>query len=116
MNCILCNGKTKQGEVEYSEYGISFGKFKGFVCMSCNETYFESDIVSEIQKISQAKGLCGLAKKAIVGEVGNSLAIRIPKELVQFFDIKKGQEVLLVPQNKHDRRIEVLDILCYREV
>src|SRR3989338_5636442 len=99
MKCILCGGKTVQKKVPYQELGIPFGEFKAEVCGSCNGTYFDENIAEEIQKKSQRLGLFGMVKKAKVAELGNSVAIRIPKEMAAFLNLKKGQHVTLLPKN-----------------
>lgn len=107
MKCILCGGKTVIRTVEHSEFGISLGNFKAEVCEKCNETYFDESIVEKIQQKSKELGLFGLAKKVKVAELGNSIAIRIPKEISEFLNIKKGQEVTLIPETKKDLHIQV---------
>lgn len=107
MKCVLCGEKTVEKTVEHAEYGISLGHFKANVCEKCGETYFDEKTVVKIQEKSKEMGLFGLAKKVKVAELGNSIAIRIPKDIATFLNIKKGQQVLLAPQTKHDLHIEV---------
>ncbi|MBI3051147.1 AbrB/MazE/SpoVT family DNA-binding domain-containing protein [Candidatus Woesearchaeota archaeon] len=49
----------------------------------------------------------GLARKAKVAEIGNSLAIRIPKEIAQFMNLKKGEEVIVLPEGKKQIKIGI---------
>ncbi len=107
MKCVLCNGKTVLKTIEYREMGVSFGKYKAEVCKQCNEQYFDEIIAEQIQTKSKELGLFGLARKAIVAEIGNSVAIRIPKEIADFLQLKKGNEVTITPKDKHDLLIQV---------
>lgn len=107
MKCVLCGGKTIAKTVEHSEFGISLGSFKAKVCEKCNEIYFDESIAEKIQQKSKDLGLFGLTKKVKVAEVGNSIAIRIPKAISEFLKIKKGQEVTLIPETKKDLHIQV---------
>ena len=107
MKCVICEGRTVQKEVDYKEFGRLFGSFNADVCEKCGETYFDEQTADKIQQKSKAFGLFGLAKKTKVAEVGNSFAIRIPKEIATFLNLKKGKEVVLLPQNTHDLHIEV---------
>lgn len=107
MKCVMCNGKTVQKTVEHTEFGIPLGKFPATVCTRCGETYFSAETVDAIQRKSKERGLFGLARKVKVGEVGSSIAIRIPKELAEFMELEKGREVVLMPKNKHDLHIQV---------
>ena len=107
MKCIMCGGNTVKSAVDYSEYGILFGNFKAEVCKKCGETYFDERTAEKIQNKSKELGLFGLAKKAKVAEIGNSIAIRIPKEIAAFLNLKKGKEVTIVPESKHGLHIDV---------
>jgi|SRR3989344_139519 len=106
MKCVLCNSNVKEKLVEYKELGKSFGKFKANVCEKCDEVYFSSEIVDKIQQISKKLGLFGIVRKVKVAQIGNSLAIRIPKEIALATGLKKGKEVLIEPKSKNNIAIE----------
>ena len=103
----MCNGSLKSKLIEHKEYGISLGKFRALVCSKCNEVFFDSDIVDKIQLRSKQLGLFGLSRKTKVANVGNSLAIRIPKEIAKFMKLKKKEEVRIVPKSSKEISIEV---------
>lgn len=107
MKCVLCGGKTALKTVPYQEMGVTFGSFKAEVCTHCNETYFDEKTVAKIQEKSKELGLFGIAKKAKIAEIGNSIAIRIPKEIAAFLKLEKGREVTLTPKSKRDLHIQV---------
>ena len=107
MKCVICEGKTIKKTVEHKEFGISLGKFDAEVCEKCGETYFDEKIVEKIQQKSKQMGLFGLAKKAKIAEIGNSIAVRIPKEIAEFLKLKKGKEVIIFPESKHGLHIDV---------
>src|SRR3989344_7033412 len=99
MKCVICNGLLEEKLIEHKEFGISLGKFKAKVCSSCGEAIFDSKTVDKIQSRSKELGLFGLAsKKTKVAQVGNSLAIRIPKEIAEFTNLKKEKEVRIIPK------------------
>ena len=100
-------GKLEEKIIEHKEFGISLGKFKATVCTACGEAFFDSDIARKIQAKSKELGLFGLAKKTKVAQVGNSLAVRIPKEIADFLHLKKETEVRIVPKNNHEVTIKV---------
>ena len=105
MKCIICDGETIKKNVEHKEFGIFVGSFKAEVCKKCGETYYNEKIASKIQKKSKQLGLFGLAKKAKIAEIGNSIAIRIPKEIAEFVNLEKGKEVVIFPSGKHELHI-----------
>ena len=106
MKCVMCNSKVKEKLVEYKEYGTTFGKYRAKVCTKCGEIYFDSETVDKIQQKSKKLRLFGIVKKAKVALVGNSLAIRIPKEIALLTGLKKGKEVLIAPKGKNNIAIE----------
>ena len=103
----MCEGKTVIKNVEYEEFGVSLGNFKAYVCKKCGETYFDEEIAEKIQAKSKQLGLFGLAKKVKIAEIGNSIAIRIPKEIAEFLKLNKGKEVIIFPESKHALRISL---------
>lgn len=107
MKCIICEGKTIKKTVEHKEFGISLGNFKGDVCKKCGEIFFDEKTAEKIQQKSKQLGLFGLARKAKVAEIGNSIAIRIPKEIAGFLNLKKGKEVVIFPEGKHELHINI---------
>ncbi|MBI1972537.1 AbrB/MazE/SpoVT family DNA-binding domain-containing protein [Candidatus Woesearchaeota archaeon] len=100
MKCVFCKAETREQEVEYKEYGISLGTFPGFVCTKCGEVFFEGEVVDKIQQKSKEKGLFGLSRKVKVGKIGDSLMVRIPKEIANFVKLKEGKEVRITPEAK----------------
>lgn len=106
MKCVMCNSGLREKLVEYEEYGTAFGKYKAKVCINCGEVYFDSETVDKIQEKSKKMGVFGIIKKAKVAQVGNSLAIRIPKEIALATGLKKGKEVLIAPSGKSNIKIE----------
>ncbi|MFA4886986.1 MAG: AbrB/MazE/SpoVT family DNA-binding domain-containing protein [Candidatus Nanoarchaeia archaeon] len=109
MKCALCEGGLKEETIEYKEFGVSLGKFLGKRCVSCGEVFFGGEVVEKIQKKSKELGLFGLAKKARIAQLGNSIAVRIPKELAEFLHLKKEDEVRISPFGKKGLLIEMKD-------
>lgn len=107
MKCVFCNSVTEDKMVDYKELGVDLGKYKAMACTKCGEVFFDSETAAKIQAKSREAGLFGLAKKTKVAEIGNSVAIRIPKRLAEFVGLKKGKEALIMPQGKNKLSIEV---------
>ena len=107
MKCIICSGETIKKNVEYRESGVLLGTFSANICQKCGETYFDEKVAEKIQQKSKQMGLFGLAKKAKVAQIGNSIAIRIPKEIAEFLKLKKGKEVIIFPESKNDLHINI---------
>lgn len=60
MKCIFCNEELKNRTVDYKEFGISLGKFPAKICTKCNESFFESNTINQIQKKSKRLNLFGI--------------------------------------------------------
>ena len=109
MKCVICNSQLEEKKVDYEELGVYLGKFKALICRKCGETYFDSVTADKIQSKSKELGLFGLAsRKTKVAKIGNSLAIRIPKELADFVSLKKEKEVRIMPRSKKEIIFEVV--------
>src|SRR3989344_1498662 len=105
--CVSCNGKLKNKIVDYKIYGISIGKFPALVCNSCGEQWFSEETSRKIEEKERELGLFGLSVETKVSYSGNSLIIRIPKELAKFLNIKKETKIELRPENKNKLCIAV---------
>ncbi len=98
--CWECREKMKDKDVDYSLYGIKIGTFPAKVCEKCNETYFSEEISRRITEVSKKKGLWGLQAKTKIGQSGTTLDVRLPKKIIDFFKLKKGEEVTIYPEGK----------------
>lgn len=100
MKCVFCKAEMKKQDIEHKEYGVSLGKFPAMVCSHCGESFFDAETAKRIQQKSKEKGLFGLSRKVKVGKIGDSLMIRIPKEIAKFVHLKEGKEVRINPSEK----------------
>ena len=98
--CALCKGKLERKMVDYKIYGKSIGKFPAMVCNSCSEQWFDENTAKKIEKAEKKADLFGLSRETKVSYSGNSLIIRIPKELAKFMNIKKETLVVIYPEDK----------------
>ncbi len=105
--CDECNGKIVKKKVDYSIFGVSLGKFPAEVCTKCGETCFDEDTSRKMTKIAKKKGLWNLETKTKIGKVGDTLDVRFNKRLIEFLDLKKGEEVTIYPESKDRVIIEI---------
>ncbi len=109
MKCIACkNGEMVKKKIEYTQLGHSFGKFDAFFCTQCGETLFEASVSEQIEKKAKELGVWGLAKKMRIGTSGSSLDVKLPKSIVDFLKLKKGQEVIIEPKEKNKLEITII--------
>ncbi len=85
MKCPTCQGTMKQKKDIIEEDGIAF---EAFQCAACGE---------EIMTMKQLKALAGKyrklrkAKEVTFTKWGNSLAVRIPSDIAEEFNITAGK-------------------------
>ena len=97
--CYLCEkGDLEKKKVDYKLHGVSLGRFKAEVCSQCGELFFNENVSRKMTQIAKEKGLFGLEAETKITQAGNSLAIRIPKRIVDFMHLKKGSQTRLHPE------------------
>ena len=106
--CYICEkGNLRKEKVDYKLYGISLGKFNAEVCSKCGETFFDESVSKKMTEIAKKKGLWGLQTKTKIGQSGTTLDIRLPKRVIDFFNLKKGKEVEVYPEGKNKLVISI---------
>lgn len=99
MKCPACEeGILKKGKIEEVMFGIYLGDFPAEICNKCNESFTDEKTTRAIEQIARKKGIWGLGKKTKITKTGNSLAVRIPKEIANFLRLKEGKEAYIHPE------------------
>lgn len=83
-------------------YGASLGKFEAEVCKKCGEELFSEEVSNQIDEAAKKKGLWGLEAHTKVGKAGDSLIIRVNKKIADFYGLKQGEEVTIMPKDKDE--------------
>ncbi|MBI3052341.1 YgiT-type zinc finger protein [Candidatus Woesearchaeota archaeon] len=105
--CYICEkGELLKKKVDVKPYGVSIGKFDAQVCTECNETFFSEQTSDKIDEVAKIKGLWGLEARTKIGQVGNSIDVKISKKIAEFAGLKKGGEVRVYPEGKNRIIIE----------
>lgn len=108
MKCYVCDrGNLVKKKIEFKLYGELLGHFEAEVCDKCNEQFFDEKTSDEIDEIAKKKGLWGLEAETNVSKAGDSLVIRVNKNIAQFLKLKKGERVKLHPETRNKLIIEV---------
>ncbi|MBS3110407.1 AbrB/MazE/SpoVT family DNA-binding domain-containing protein [Candidatus Woesearchaeota archaeon] len=98
MKCPVCEkGTLKQAKVKESMFGIYLGEFTAQVCSKCGESFTDEKTTKAIESAAKEKGIWGLGQKTKITKTGNSLAIRIPKEIAKFLKLEEGSEAFMHP-------------------
>jgi len=107
MKCV-CGNEATPIKIEYKLYGIVIGKYPGYKCSKCHEEWFDEETVKKIENKVKKLGLFGLEKTMRVSIAGNSLIIRIPRQLAKFTGISVGSIVRLEPERKEKIAVKVI--------
>ena len=101
MKCPICNvGVLKKKNIEEVMFGISLGKFPAELCTQCGESFTDAETTMRIEDAAKKKGIWGLEMKTKITRTGNSLAVRIPKKIADFLNLKEREEVYIHPDSK----------------
>jgi len=105
--CVLCGGKLKNKIVDYKVYGKSLGKFPAKVCEKCNEQWFDEENSKKIEQAEKKANLFGLCRESKISYSGNSLIIRIPKDIVKFMNLNKESQIIIYPEDKNKISVNI---------
>jgi hypothetical protein len=105
--CEECEGRIVKKKVDYLFLGENLGKFPAEVCIKCGEQVFDEEVMDQITAITKDKGLWGLSKRAKIAKIGSSLGVTINKNIVDFLELHKGEEVTMYPESKKKLVIQV---------
>ena len=98
MKCPICEkGKLKNGKTKETMFGVYLGEFPAQVCTKCGESFTDEKTTKAIENAARGKGIWGLGQKTKITKSGNSLAVRIPKEIAKFLKIEEGSEAYIHP-------------------
>jgi len=100
MKCPICEeGTLKKGKIKESMFGTYLGEFPAEICTKCNESFTDSKTTKKIEETAKKKGIWGLGKKTKITRTGNSLAVRIPHNIVEFLKLNEGKEAYIHPED-----------------
>lgn len=80
-------------------HGVYLGEFPAEKCTSCGEIFTSGETMEKIEEIAKKKGVWGLGAKTKITKTGNSLAVRIPKKIVDYLKLKDGEEAYIHPED-----------------
>jgi len=106
--CPICgDGALTRKKVDETMFGVELGRFQAWVCNHCGESFTDEKTTRTIIDRAKQRGVWALGKKVKVVKSGNSLVVRIPKEIADFMGLEKGQELFIRPEGKSKITVEV---------
>ena len=89
MKCPICKGEMEKIKDRIEQDGVEFGAFK---CKSCGEEIMD---MKQLRNLAQHYRKLRKAKEIIFAKWGNSLAVRIPSEIAEAYNITSGSQGIL---------------------
>jgi bifunctional DNA-binding transcriptional regulator/antitoxin component of YhaV-PrlF toxin-antitoxin module len=102
-----CGGRLKSSVTEVEFFGIDFGVRPADVCTECGSEYISQEAMEELEEEVKKRGLFGLERRGRIAKSGNSLVIRIPKEIAESLRIKRDVPVVMYPSDQRKLVVEV---------
>ncbi len=101
MKCPICEkGELKKTKIKEKMFGVELGEFPAEVCEKCGESFTDEETTKKIEEKAKERGIWGLGTKTKITKTGNSLAIRVPKKIADFMNLKDGEEAYIHPEAK----------------
>ncbi len=98
MKCPVCEkGNLVKGKTREIMFGVDLGEFPSLICNKCRESFTDEATTRLIEEAAKKKGIWGLGKTTKIAKAGNSIAVRIPKQIAAFLNMKVGQEAFVHP-------------------
>ena len=108
MKCPLCDkGRLIKKKSPYMYGDIYFGEYESDVCSTCREVIFTEKSFDDIEAKAKELGVWGLVHKTKISYSGNSLMVRIPKDIAKFLGMKKGKAAMVAIGGKKRLVVEV---------
>jgi hypothetical protein len=99
MKCPSCEkGNLKNGLTREYMFGVFLGEFLAEVCVRCAESFTDEATTKKIEQAARKKGVWGLGADTKITKTGNSLAVRIPKKLADYLNLKPKDSVYIHPE------------------
>ncbi len=100
MKCPVCDkGVLKQGKIKEQMFGVFLGEFPAEICSKCKESFTSEETTKAIEEAAKKKGVWGLGKETKFTKTGNSLAVRIPKNIADYLKINEGKKAYVHPED-----------------
>ncbi len=106
MKCPICHGTLQSGKFPYAYHDIPLGTYEGSKCPACGEIFFSEKASAEIDRKAKEIGIWGMGREGVLGTSGNSLIVRVPKEISDFLGFLPGKKVFIHPEGKKKLVVE----------
>ncbi len=100
VKCPICRkGSLRKGKIKESMFGVDLGEFPAEVCTCCGESFTDPETTRKIEEAAKKRGVWALGVNSRIIRSGNSLAVRIPKKIADYMNLREGEEAFIHPDN-----------------
>ncbi len=92
-SCVVCGGGLKPVKSRFQGFEID-----AYKCVKCGEELFDP---LQAEKILEANKAMQSVFKVVLGQIQSNLIVRIPVQVSQALDLKKGEELELEVGDKN---------------
>ena len=105
IKCALCKGTAtlKFEELELDNVKVILKDSPYYKCRRCGEEFATAE---QMQALSEQINTKFKFKRPIIN-AGRSLAVTLPADLVEFYNLKKGEKIEFIPENRHELKIRI---------
>lgn len=97
-----CGGKVQWKKSQVVIEGINMGLQEIEFCQKCGEEYFPEETMDVVEKKLKENNLWGIKRReASLWKSGNSVLLRIPKEIATQLNLKPDEKVTLYTEGKN---------------
>lgn len=103
-----CGNKVQWQKEKVVVEGVDCGVLDVEVCSKCREKYFPEETMEIIQEKLKKVGLWGVQRKEVsLWKSGNSVLLRLPKEIAKVLSLKPDQKVRMYTEGKKRLIIDI---------
>jgi len=86
-NCVVCGGSLKPVKSRFQGFAID-----AYRCVKCGEELFDP---AQAERILEANKAMQRVYRVVLGQIQSNLIVRIPVQVSQTLNLKKGEEMEL---------------------
>ncbi len=96
-----CGGKVGWKKEKVVIDGIDCGILDVEICPKCGEQYLPEESMEIVENKLKNVGLWGVQRKEVnLWKSGNSVLLRIPKDMADALNLKPDEKVMIYPEGK----------------
>ncbi len=105
--CHLCGGKAvlKFEELKLDEGKITIKDSPYYECQKCKEKFATSEQMKELDGQIHRN----FSFKRSVINAGRSKAVTFPSDFADYYNLKKGRKIEMIPENQKQFRVKIVE-------